>query len=89
MQWHSCKIRARNCALSQEVKSCQFLVIEHSFLEEYCKNFARFSQLARILQGIARYKFSVCTLRSDNLCISPKSEHNQPLDVKFDDNYSC
>ena len=31
----------------------------------------------------------VYTLRSDNLCISPKSKHNQPLEVKFDEFYTC
>ena len=66
----SCKILARNCALSQE---------------DSCKNL-RFVTI--ILQDLGRNKSSVYTLRSDNLCISSKSKHNEPLEVKFDELYT-
>ena len=44
---------------------------------------------ARILQDLAGHKFSVHTVHSENLCISPKGKHNQPLEVKFDELYTC
>ena len=53
------------------------------------KNLARFLELARVFQDFARNSFSVFTLRSDNFYISPKSKHNQSLEVKFDEIYTC
>ena len=54
------------------------------FLESCKKRF-----FVRNLQVFARNKLSVYTLRSDNLCISPKYKHNQPLEVKCDEIYTC
>ena len=91
----SCKILLKNT-------SCKILatVLQHFVIS--CKNFARVVSLAknaifarilqdlgRILQDLARNKLSLNTLRSDNLCFSPKSKHNQPLEVKFDEPYTC
>ena len=60
--------------------------LARTFKKLTCKNLAR---LERILQDLASNKFCVYILRSDNLCISPKSKHNQPLEVKFDELCSC
>ena len=83
-----CKILVKNT-------SCKILaaILQHFFIS--CKNLARVVFLAknaifaRFLQDLARNKLSLNTLRSDNLCISPKSKHNQPLEVKFDELYTC
>ena len=45
--------------------------------------------IARIWQDLARSKLCVNTLGSDDLCISPKSKHNQPLEVKFEKLHTC
>ena len=51
-------------------------------LQELCfLTVARNDFFVRILQDLARNKFFVYTLRSDKLCISPKSKHIQPSEV--------
>ena len=84
----SCKILAKNTSRKILAKTLQ-----HFFIS--CKNFARVVFLAKnaifvkILQDLAKNKSSLNTLRSDNFCISPKGKHNQPLEVKFDEIYTC
>ena len=83
MQWHSYKILAR---------FLQETVLYHKkenlarFLQDSCKNLW---SITRILQDLARNKPSVYTLCSDNLCISPKTQHNQPLQENFDELHNC
>ena len=48
-----------------------------------------FPNLKESCKNLQKIKFSVDTLRSDNLWISQKSKHNQPLQVKFDELYTC
>ena len=90
-KYKSCKIGefgSNSCKL--------FATILQNFFNS-CKIFARVVLLesckkcifVKILQDLARNKLSVYTLRSDNLCISPKSKYNQPLKVKFDELYTC
>ena len=60
-----------------------------------CKKFARGVFFVKnaisvtILQGLARNKLSLDTLRSDNFCISPKSKHNQALEIKVYELHNC
>ena len=68
--------------------SCNNLATLFHFLQKFCKScvFCKKNAIfVRILQDLARNKISSNTLRSDNLCISPKSKHNQPLELKFDE----
>ena len=89
------KILAINTIFANFFKntSCKFLatIWQHFFIS--CKNFARVVScknaiFVRILQNLARNKLSLNTLRSDNLCISPKSKRIQSLEVKFDEIYT-
>ena len=58
-----------------------------------CKRFARVAFLAvnaisvKILQDLSSNILPLNTLRSDNLCVSPESKHNEPLQVKIDEIY--
>ena len=83
MQWHSYKILAR---FLQETVLYHKKEILARLLQDSCKNLW---SITSILQDLARNKSSVYTLCSDNLCTSPKTKHNQPLQVKFDELYNC
>ena len=99
--YNFCKIFVENTYLARLVNLEVNLA---EFLQQYCNTFsflakilqelcflnlARNAFFVRTLQNLARNKFFVYTLRSDNLCISPKSKHNQPLEVEFDELYTC
>ena len=83
MQWLPCRILAKFLQDSCK-KLCS--ISRRKILQDSCKNLC---SITRILQDLARNKSSVYKLRSDNLCISPKSKHNQPLEVKIDELYTC
>ena len=72
--------------------TCNNLATLFHFFQKFCKScvFKSFAKIfVRILQDLARNKLCLNTLRSDKLCISPKSKHNQPLEIKVDELYTC
>ena len=89
-----------SCKIGElESKSCKILatILLHFLIS--CKHFARVLFLESCKKcifcknrgrNLAKSNLSVYSLlRSDNLYISPKSKHNQPLEVKFDELYTC
>ena len=70
-------------------QSCNTLFLAKILLELCFLNIRRKAFFERFLQDSCKQKFPVYTLHSDDLCVSPKSKHNQPLEVKFDELYTC
>ena len=65
-----------------------FLISCKNFQELCFLNLARNEVFVRVLQDLGRNKLSGYTLRSDNLCISPK-ERIINREVKFDEICTC
>ena len=75
------KILTKNSILSRFLDAM-------TFFQDSCNKLCSFTK-RKNLRNLVRNKFSVYRLRSIKLCISPKSKHNQPLEVKFDELYTC
>ena len=78
--------------------SCNQYTFSHKkYILQNCNNLATLFHLQNVARVVslaknaifARNNLSLNTLRSGNLCISPKSKHNQPLEVKCDELCTC